>query len=63
MNPSGFPGIVGATAEVTVVSLFLVTILCSVSLGFAVEARIASHEFRFLGFRVLLSSASGGVDI
>jgi len=63
MSPSGFPGIVGTTAEVTVVSLFLATILGSVSLDFAVEAQVASYEFCFLGFRMLLSSASGGVDV
>jgi len=38
MNPSGFPSIVGVTAEVTMVSLFLATILGSVFLDFAVEA-------------------------
>ena len=63
VDPSGFPSIVGMTAEVTAVSLFLATILGSVSLDFAVEARIASHEFCFLGFGVLLSSASGVVDV
>jgi len=63
MNPSGFPGVVGVTAEVTAVSLFLATILGSVSLDFAVEAQIASYDFRFLGFRMLLSSASGSVDV
>jgi len=63
MNPSGFPGVVGATAEVTVVSLFLVTILGLVSLNFAVEAQVASHKFHFLGFRVLLPSTCGGVDV
>jgi len=63
MNPSGFPGVVGATTEVTMVSLFLVTILGSVSFDFAVEAQVAFHEFRSLGFGVLLSSASGSVDI
>jgi len=63
MNPSGFPGVVGTTAEVTMVSLFLATILGSVSLDFAVEAQVASHEFRFLGFEVLLSSASRSFDV
>jgi len=63
VNPSGFPSIVGATAEVTAVCLFLATILGSVSLDFAVEAQIAFHEFRFLGFGMLLSSTSGGVDV
>jgi len=63
MNSSRFLGVVGATTEVTVVGLFLVTILGSVSLDFAVEARVASHEFHFLGFRVLLSSASDGVNV
>jgi len=33
-----------------------------VSLFFAVEAQVASHELRFLGFRVL-SSASGSIDV
>jgi len=51
------------TAKVSTVCLFLVTILGLVSLDFAVEARVASHKFHFLGFRVLLSSASGGVNI
>jgi len=60
MNPSRF---LGATTEVSMVCLFLATILGSVSLDFAVEARVGSHEFRFLGFGVLLSSASSGVDI
>jgi len=60
MNPGRFPR---ATAEVSAVCLFLVTILGSVSLDFAVEARVASHEFHFLGFGVLLSSASGSIDI
>ena len=63
MNPSGFPSIVGATAEVTAVSLFLATILGLVSFGFAVEAQVASHEFCFLGFGVLLSSANGSIDV
>jgi len=45
-----------------VVGLFLATILGSMSLDFAVEAQVASHEFCFLGFGVLLSSTSGGVD-
>ena len=63
MNPSRFPGVIGVTAEVSAVCLFLATILGSVSLDFTVEARVASHEFHFLGLRVLLSSASGGVDI
>jgi len=63
VDPSGFPSIVGTTAEVTTVSLFLATILGSVSLDFTVEAQVASHEFRFLGFGVLLSSASGVVDV
>jgi len=34
-----------------------------VSLDFTVEAQVGLHEFRFLGFRVLLSSASGGIDV
>jgi len=63
VDPSGFPSIVGTTAEVTAVSLFLVTILGSVPFDFAVEAQVASHKFRFLGFRVLLSSASSSVDV
>jgi len=63
MNPSGFPSIVGATAEVTAVSLFLATILGSVSLDFTVEAQVASHKFCFLGFGMLLSSASGSIDV
>jgi len=63
VNPSGFPGVVGATAEVTVVCLFLATILGSVFLDFAVEAQVAFHKFHFLGFGVLLSSASGGIDV
>jgi len=63
MNPSGFPGVVGMTAEIIAVSLFLVTILGSVSLDFAVEAQVAFHEFRFLGFGVLLSSASSGIGV
>jgi len=63
VNPGGFPGVVGATTEITAVSLFLATILSLVSLDFAVEAQVASHKFCFLGFGVLLSSASGGIDI
>jgi len=63
VNSSGFPGIVGAIAEVTAIGLFLATILGSVSLDFTVEAQVASHEFCFLGFGVLLSSASGSVDV
>ena len=63
MSSSWFPGVVGSTAEVTTVSLFLATILGSMSLDFAVEAGVASHEFRFLGFGVLLSSASNVVNV
>jgi len=63
MNPGGFPGIVETTVEVTAVCLFLATILGLVPFGFTVEAQVASHKFRFLGFRVLLSSTSGGINI
>jgi len=63
MNPSGFLGVAGTTAEVSVVCLFLATIPGLVSLDFAVEARVASYEFCFLGFRMLLSSASSGINI
>jgi len=63
MNPSGFPGVVGATTEITAVSLFLAAILGSVSFDFAIEAQVASHEFRSLGFGVLLSSASSSIDV
>jgi len=51
------------TAKASTICLFLVTILGSVSLDFTVEAGIASHEFCFLGFRMLLSSTSGGINI
>ena len=51
------------TAEVTAVGLFLATDIGSVSWFFAIEAQVASHEFHFLGFRVLLSFASGSIDI
>jgi len=62
VNSSRFPRVVGSTAEVTVVGLFLATVFGLVSLFFAIEARVASHEFRFLGLGVLLSSA-GGVNV
>ena len=55
LNPSRFLGFVRATTEITMVCLFLATILGLVSFDFTEEARIASHEFRFLGFGVLLS--------
>jgi len=63
MSSSWLPGVAGLTAEVTVVCLFPVAILGLVSLFFAVEAQVASHEFRFLGFGVLLSSASSSIDV
>jgi len=50
------------TAGLTAVGLFLATVVGSMSWFFAVEAQVASHEFRFLGFRVL-SSASGSVNV
>ena len=62
MSSSWLPRIVESTTEVTVVGLFLATDISSVSLFFAIEAQIASHEFRFLGFGVLLSSG-GSVDV
>jgi len=58
MSSGWLPRIVGLTAEVTAVGLFLATIFGLVSLFFAIEAQVASHEFRFLGFGILLSSAS-----
>jgi len=63
VNPSRFLGFVGMTTKVIVVGLFLATILGSVSLDFTVEAQVASHKFCFLGFGVLLSSASDGVNV
>jgi len=62
VSPSGFPSVVGTTAEVTAVSLFLATDVGSVSWFFAVEAQVASHEVRFLGLGVLLSTSSG-IDV
>jgi len=52
-----------ATTEITMVGLFLATIFGLVSLDLAVKARIAFHEFHFLSFGVLLSSAIDGVNI
>jgi len=49
--------------EWVVVCCFLVTILGAVSLNFAVEALVVLHELLFLGFRVLCSSATGGVNV
>jgi len=63
VDPGRFPGVIGTTTVVPMVSLFLATILGSVSFDFTVEARIASHKFRFLGFGMLLSSASDGIDV
>jgi len=63
VSSSRLPRVVELTAEITAVCLFLATILGSVSLFFTIEARVASHKFRFLGFGVLLSSASGGIDV
>jgi len=62
MNPGRFLGIIGVTAEVIAVGLFLATILGLVSFDFAVEAGVASHEFCFLCFGVLGSSAGSGID-
>jgi len=45
------------------VCLFLATILGSVSLFFAIEAQVASHELHFLGLGVLLFSASSSVNV
>jgi len=58
------PRVVSASAiEWAAVCCFLVTILDLVSSNFAVEALIVLHEFLFLGFGVLLSSATGGIHI
>jgi len=63
MSPNRLLGVVESTAVVSAVCLFLATILGSVSLFFTVEAQVASYELRFLGLRVLLSSASGSVNV
>jgi len=56
-------GLIRATTVVTMVCLFIATVSGSMSFVFAIEASVASHEFCFLGFRVLLSSASYSVNI
>jgi len=58
------PGVVSASAiEWVAVCCFLATILDLVSSDFAVEALVVLHEFLFLGFGVLLSSATGGIHV
>jgi len=56
-------GVVGLTTKVTAVCLFLVTILGMMPSDFTVETCIVFHEFCFLGFRVLLSSGTSGIDV
>ena len=61
---SAFSRVVCASAPWrAAICCFLATILGAVSRYFAVEALIILHEFLFLGFGVLVSSATGGIDV
>jgi len=59
-----FPRVVSmSTIEWAAICCFLATILGAVCLNFAVEALVVFHEFLFLGFGVLRSSATGGINV
>ena len=61
---SAFPRVVCASAPMGVaIRCFLATILGAVSRYFAIEALIVLHKFLFLGFGVLVSSATGGINV
>ena len=61
---SAFSRVVCASAPWrAAIRCFLATILGAVSRYLTVEALIVLHEFLSLGFGVLVSSATGGVDV